>query len=375
MDGKGITTRSQTQKYAGPESMEGMEAVTAEAVFSAAQVPASVVNQNHDHPSQAQFDDLQRQVQTLIDLMGSRLPDSVPAVDIDQHETLLPKPGNLPDTKPVASATAHLVPQPYDGTVSWTAYRAQFQAVADQHRWNNQERATQLIACLRGPALEVLGHLSQGVSADFGMLSEALHQRFGSPHQEELFLAQFRDRIRQQKETLSEVAYDVKRLGTLAYPGAPAEFLDRLIRDQFVEALNDPDMQIPVMQTNPATLHDALTCAQRIEALKKSYGRKGTPFSGNTGFKVRTAVADAGGQTPTLDAISERLGRLEQSVAAGISRQTRAGPPAAAAQRNPGTLCWHCGKPGHIQRNCMQRQKISSPVHHYGPNDATQSGN
>lgn len=195
MEGDGIITRSKTQKMGESiKSLDKPDVETPQAACSVAQQQVFLTSQNEGHPSQTQFNELQRQVQTLIDLVGSRLPGSVPSVDMGQHDR-----DYFSDTKQGTSATERCLPQPYDGTVSWAAYKAQFQAVADQNRWNNQERAAQLIASLRGPAVEVLGHLPQGTCQDFFLLSEALAQRFGVPHHEEVFLAQFKNRKKTTK--------------------------------------------------------------------------------------------------------------------------------------------------------------------------------
>ena len=47
-------------------------------------------------------------------------------------------------------------PQEFDGKVSWEAYRAQFELLAGQNHWDDQECAVQLATSLKGAAVEVL---------------------------------------------------------------------------------------------------------------------------------------------------------------------------------------------------------------------------
>ncbi|KAF0304028.1 hypothetical protein FJT64_024070 [Amphibalanus amphitrite] len=123
----------------------------------------------------------------------------------------------------------------------------------------------QLAASLKGPALEILGHLPEAQCRNFEKLTEALNQRFGVEHQEEAFRAQFRTRSRRPQEPLAELAQDIEKLAYLAYPLAPAEFRGILIRDQFIDALDDIELKISVRQTRPSALKDALGCALELE--------------------------------------------------------------------------------------------------------------
>ncbi|KAK8405564.1 hypothetical protein O3P69_001841 [Scylla paramamosain] len=50
-------------------------------------------------------------------------------------------------------------PQEFDGTVSWEAYKTQFELLASARQWSCPEMAMQLVWALKGPALEVLNQL------------------------------------------------------------------------------------------------------------------------------------------------------------------------------------------------------------------------
>ena len=176
-------------------------------------------------------------------------------------------------------------PQSFDGSVTWAAYYAQFQAIAVQNQWTDPEKAVQLAASLKGPALEILGHLPEEQYRDFSRLTAALRQRFGMEHQEETFRVRFRTRYREPRESLPELAQDIEKLGHLAYPSAPAEFTDILIRDQFTDAL-ESELKLAVKQSRPASLKEALASALEMESLRTSIGRNEATMHGNTGFKT-----------------------------------------------------------------------------------------
>ncbi|MPC33357.1 hypothetical protein E2C01_026707 [Portunus trituberculatus] len=60
----------------------------------------------------------------------------------------------------------------FDGSVAWEAYQAQFQMLADAMDWDEAEHCLQLVSCLRGPAVEVLGHLSAKEQASYPCYEE-----------------------------------------------------------------------------------------------------------------------------------------------------------------------------------------------------------
>ena len=292
-----------------------------------------------------QMDALQEQMRNITDLvMDSR------------HPVGEGRAQESPAATPVVSHRDkdRRVPQSFDGTSSWRAYFTQFNLIASQNRWTEEEKAMQLAASLKGPALEILGHLPEVQCRNFERLTEALNQRFGVEHQEEAFRAQFRTRFRRPQENLAELAQDIEKLAYLAYPSAPAEFRDMLIRDQFIDALDDTELKISVRQTRPSALKDALGCALEFESIRRSVKSADTTGSGSSGFKTRVASAAAETSAPqesVLQQILQAIARIER-----IQRATGEGAAATGSvsdhRRRTDVSCWNCGRQGHLQRNC-----------------------
>ena len=223
----------------------------------------------HDAKTQGAFDErihsLQQQVQSIADFVTdsghqggqNETRDSASGADAGGHEVSHCGKGRR-------------IPQSFDGGSSWRAYFIQFKLIAKQNGWSDAEKAMQLAASLKGPALDLLGHLPEAQCQDFERLAEALNQRFGVEHQEEAFRVQFRTRSRRPQEPLAVLAQDVERLAYLAYPSVPAEFRGILIRDQFIDALDDAELKIAIRQNRPLTPKDALACALEMESIRRS---------------------------------------------------------------------------------------------------------
>ncbi|CAI9734711.1 Hypothetical predicted protein [Octopus vulgaris] len=86
-------------------------------------------------------------------------------------------------------------PQEFDVKVSWEAYRIQFEMLADQNDWDEGQRAVQLATSLKGPALKVLGRLSEVDRGRYSTLVEVLQRKYDTMCQNELYRTRFRSYV------------------------------------------------------------------------------------------------------------------------------------------------------------------------------------
>ncbi|KAJ8914968.1 hypothetical protein NQ315_002492 [Exocentrus adspersus] len=131
----------------------------------------------------------------------------------------------------------------YDGKVSWNTYLRQFEAVV--RNWREEEKATSLIAALRGEALE----------------------------------AQLRNRKQRFEETLQQYEADVSRMVNLAYSTAPAEV---------IEQLSNQDVK---MKKTHTYLDDSWTY-QILEKYKNRRHSKNSTFNKTRGIRCWTCGAE-----------------------------------------------------------------------------------
>ena len=113
---------------------------------------------------------------------------------------------------PLTPSVVQQRPAPFDGTLAWDAYHAQFELLAEMNRWDRSEKATYLAISLKGAAATVLTNLPPEKRHDYAALTTALDSRFGATHQTELNRMRLKSRTRHRDETLAELAEDVERL-------------------------------------------------------------------------------------------------------------------------------------------------------------------
>ncbi|MPC19700.1 hypothetical protein E2C01_012627 [Portunus trituberculatus] len=76
-------------------------------------------------------------------------------------------------------------PAEFGGQVALEAYPAQFELLAQGQGWGDQEKALQLVASLRWPALEILAHMTASQRSTYTTVAEALRRHFRSVFQAE----------------------------------------------------------------------------------------------------------------------------------------------------------------------------------------------
>ncbi|KAK8373940.1 hypothetical protein O3P69_014567 [Scylla paramamosain] len=227
-------------------------------------------------------------------------------------------------------------PQEFDGTVSWEAYKTQCELLASARQWSRPEMAMQLVWALKGPALEVLNQLPAAQRCSYSKVTATLERRYGYQHQTEVFRTRFRARLRGPGETLTRLAQDLEVLVRRAYPEASEEMITILLRDQFVDAIDNQQLRIYVQQAHPKDLQEALARGLEVEsflrmtwerpsgnyvpqrvkpkkgAVQKAYSSPSPPLGE---FRVSATLTGSRGTprgTARRDRVAERLSTAEQ---------------------------------------------------------------
>jgi len=161
----------------------------------------------------------------------------------------------------------HMKPEKFDGNSCFETFLAQFNNCAQYNSWDVTEKLQYLRWSLTGVAARMLWGTED---MSYKELVARLRSRFGSLDMEEKYQAELQCRRRKPNESFRELAQDIRRLMMLAYPGDRSNMSERLAKEHFICAFDDPELELKVREKEPQTLDSALKYAQRLEVFRNA---------------------------------------------------------------------------------------------------------
>ena len=161
----------------------------------------------------------------------------------------------------------HMKPEKYDGNSCFETFLVQFNNCSQFNEWTNTEKLHYLRWSMTGTAAKMLWGTEE---MNYKQLVDRLRSRFGDLDMEEKYQAEIQCRRRRPNESLRELAQNIRRLMMLAYPGDHTVTSERLAREHFLNALDDPSFELRVREKEPQTLDAALKVAQRLEVFRNA---------------------------------------------------------------------------------------------------------
>ncbi|KAJ8914881.1 hypothetical protein NQ315_014894 [Exocentrus adspersus] len=232
-------------------------------------------------------------------------------------------------------------PPTFDGEVSWSMYKRQFEAAATTNGWDEQQKATELVLALRRKALQTLQNIPEEKHNDYSTVVGALELRFGSKYLSQVYQNQLKSRSQGPTETLQEFSTDIERMVRLAYPEAPEEFIKQLNVQSFIDGVKDPELQQALRLERFKTLSEAVIYGLEFEAAKNVSRRN----------KVREVKIV---EPANNDEEKESTHQLLKGMMTLLEKLTN-GDNKQVSRSGRQLKCFGCGKIGHIQRNCRRR--------------------
>ena len=230
-----------------------------------------------------------------------------------------------------------------------TAFQAQLQIVSAHEGWSEAVAAQRLPAALRGPALELFGHLPAAARGNFQALCDALQRRFGTLGQVELHRAKFRSRRQISGESLHVLSNDVENLCRMAYPEALEAVLQDQAKDKFIDALLDRELRVKLREARLQSISAATQLALEIESYRIA-------DQDDRSARVRQVQSQDRRTPPRSSPKRERAyctthGRCNHTTEQCRSRRSRLSPPPTGPNRN---------------KSSQQRQRFYCSMHGYG---------
>ena len=198
----------------------------------------------------------------------------------------------------------YMKPEKFSGSTCFETFLVQFDNCAKFNHWNQKDKLQYLRWSLTGTAAQMLWGTE---SMSFQQLVARLRSRFGSLDMEEKYQAELQCRRRKADETLRELAQDIRRLMMLAYPGDRSDMAERLAKEHFVCALDDPELEFRVREKEPQTLDAALKAAQRLEVFRNAVKQRA-----NARQRLSRQVTESIGSVS--ESLEERVAKIEQDM-------------------------------------------------------------
>ena len=266
-----------------------------------------------------------------------------------------------------------LLPEIYSGeSQCWSDWIEHFESVAALNKWATEdEKLKWLKVRLAGKARTALQKLPRNVREEYGECLKALKQRFEPDSKKELYVAELHTRTRRKDEDWATFGDALKVLADKAYSDLEEKARERLALTQYLAHIENPQIAFGVRQKRPETVDAAVTATIELESYL------GSTSGAQKGNIATTAVAGPETLAEALKVLNDRLQKLEvlvvnkaESSSAGkpISQGTTQGR--GAEKKRP--TCWHCGRKGHIARNCWERQSQQSQGN-FNPSEARAS--
>ena len=268
----------------------------------------------------------------------------------------------------------YMKPDKFDGNVDVETFLCKFRNCSEFNQWTDADKGAFLRSSLHGEAAQLLWG-SDNLTYD--ELVEKLKQRFGGKGMEARYQTELRCRRRRRNESLRELAQDVRRLLTLAYPGQTCELSEHLGRDAFLTALDDPELELKVRDHDPTDLEGAVKLAQRFEVSRDTVGMHsrtdrhcasrqvtndgGPPFAAAPPASDIHELIEAAVNRSFAENI-DRLGRTGSQVGANSSQTSLEAQPSISRVVESGR-----GPEPKASNDVPRRKRQSRAVAHQGP--------
>jgi len=239
-----------------------------------------------------------------------------------RHHNRPSSPDDSPSPRRRRSRTRYhkhwIKPEKFNGETSFENFMVTFNNAAKFNGWDKKEKLAYLRASLAGVAVQLLWGAD---NITYDKLVERLKDRFGAIGMEERYQTELRCRRRRDGEPIRELAQDIRRLMSLAYPGQEdCNLGQHIARDSFLTALGDPDLQIKIRERDPHTLEEAVKLALRIEITRAAVDSAST-----TRHRVARRVEEQHRDAQETEEKLATLQRQDQTEGSSLqqSRETR----------------------------------------------------
>eukprot|EP00731_Ephydatia_muelleri_P032903 Em0024g447a len=239
----------------------------------------------------------------------------------------------------------------------WKLWLSRFEMYATQAKIAKDSWSKELLSLLEDEPYRMVTHHWLAQTGDYDAVCDCIQRSYAPLGSELEWQLKVRTRFQKVGESLMEFCGALRGMADKAFPAWPAEQLQDLLRNQFIQGVLSLSVQQALMKEEPKTLDDALKLACKHEMVETA--QKHLQM-----LRQKEVVASTEGESSNSEFITATLRRdRERSEVETLRREVqRLSEKLNGGQRGrvdnreewekTGPVCWNCKSRGHVRKDC-----------------------
>ena len=250
-----------------------------------------------------------------------------------------------------------ITPEHFSGEQSWEDWIDQFESIASNNGWNDEQKLIWLKVHLTRRALLAYKKFSVTARALFKNAVVTLAERFELESRRDLYLAEFQSCCKKRTESWADFGEDLRVFVDKAYPMLEDDVRQQLALQPHLSQLCNDQVAFGVKQRKPKTIEAAVGATLELESylVQHSPPRMVAPVQVDY---VNSNLMDM------MSQLLVRVERLEVGIqldrSTGGLPKTQSETPGIVSHDREVVVCYRYGKKGHYARGCAQPRKKPS---------------
>ena len=254
-------------------------------------------------------------------------------------------------------------PTKFTTKTDWELWLIRFEAYADEATIGKGDRGKELLSLLDDEPFRLVYQNGLVESKDYSAVCECLTLRYGKTGMGLEWQMKLQCRVQRPGESLLDFAGELRMIASKAFPDWSNGQLEELVRNQFIQGLVSPTVQMQLMKDMPRSINDAVELARKLETAEQAQRRLCQERRDQIPASALLPVG-RGALEDKLDRLTADVQKLTERMA-GLSSEPLSTDKSEPRRRTP-LRCWHCRQPGHVRRECPALQQ-QTPLNSRGP--------
>ena len=253
----------------------------------------------------------------------------------------------------MAVAKPVILPDTFNGDGNWDDWATHFDNCSKINGWDDAAKLKFLKARLTGRAQSVFQRLSDDQKDTFFHATTALQKWFEPVSKRQLYATELSKRRKRPTESWADLADNLKKLASKAYPDLAREGTDQLALTHYLMSLTDIQTALHVKQRSPGTLEEAVSFTLQVEASMATarIASMGVANCTTQEENSQQLVPDSS-QNDKLLALVQKLDQRQGTFENRLPSTRPPRGPRPPRRQPTEVVCFKCKQVGHYARGC-----------------------